>query len=54
MRTLGVATRPFKRLPTVSPALAMSSGEALRITVGPWDMLEAALAALREAIAACA
>lgn len=54
MRTLGVAVRPFSNIPTVTSALAASGGEALRITVGPWEMLEQALVALREALAACA
>ncbi|HJU65034.1 MAG TPA: histidinol-phosphate transaminase [Gemmatimonadaceae bacterium] len=39
MRQLGVAVRPFIALPGI--------GDALRITVGPWSQLEAALDALR-------
>ena len=46
MRSLGVAVRPFEGLPAVSDALRASSGSALRISVGPWDMIEAALGAL--------
>ncbi len=50
MRELGVAVRPFQGLPAVSPALSRSEGEALRISVGPWAMVETALAALRTAL----
>ena len=46
MRTLGVALRPFEDLPLVSEALRASGGSALRISVGPWEMIEAALTAL--------
>lgn len=46
MRTLGVAVRPFEGLPQVSQSLRASAGSALRISVGPWDMIESALAAL--------
>jgi hypothetical protein len=46
MRSLGVAVRPFEGLPSVSDALRESAGSALRISVGPWDMIEAALDAL--------
>lgn len=46
MRTLGVAVRPFEGLPAISDALRDSGGSALRISVGPWDMVEAALGAL--------
>lgn len=42
MRAAGVAVRPFEALPAI--------GDALRITVGPWPMLEVALAALQEAL----
>ncbi len=41
MRARGVAVRPLPELPRF--------GDALRITVGPWPMLEACLDALREA-----
>ena len=44
MREGGVAVRPFTGLPRV--------GDALRITVGPWPMVERALAALGAALAA--
>jgi histidinol-phosphate aminotransferase len=46
MRTRDVAVRPFAGVPTF--------GDALRITIGPWELMEPALAALREAIAECA
>ena len=42
MRAAGVAVRPFPRLCGI--------GEAVRITVGPWPMMDAALAALRNAL----
>jgi histidinol-phosphate/aromatic aminotransferase/cobyric acid decarboxylase-like protein len=42
MRTGGVAVRPYPGLPGV--------GDALRITIGPWPMMELALDAL---LAAC-
>jgi histidinol-phosphate aminotransferase len=41
MRSLGVAVRPFSKLPLI--------GDALRISVGPWEILERVLAALAEA-----
>lgn len=43
LRELGVAVRPLVGLPGI--------GDALRITVGPWPMMEALLRALEEAIA---
>jgi histidinol-phosphate aminotransferase len=46
MRTLGVAVRPFEGMPAISDALRASGGSALRISVGPWDMVAAALDAL--------
>jgi histidinol-phosphate/aromatic aminotransferase/cobyric acid decarboxylase-like protein len=39
MRESGVSVRPF-------PALPLGLGECLRVSVGPWSMMEAALAAL--------
>lgn len=41
MRELGVAVRPFSALPAI--------GEAIRISVGPWEMMERFLEALDEA-----
>ena len=43
MRELGVAVRPFAALPSI--------GDALRISVGPWELLEACLRALDGALA---
>jgi histidinol-phosphate aminotransferase len=37
----GVAVRPFEALPGI--------GDAIRITIGPWSMMEVALAAIEEA-----
>jgi histidinol-phosphate/aromatic aminotransferase/cobyric acid decarboxylase-like protein len=41
MRELGVAVRPFPALPGI--------GDALRISVGPWDAIERCLDALDRA-----
>jgi histidinol-phosphate/aromatic aminotransferase/cobyric acid decarboxylase-like protein len=46
LRSSGIAVRPFKKLPTI--------GDALRITIGPWDVMDATLSALKKAIAECA
>lgn len=43
LRERGIAVRPFVALPRI--------GDALRISVGPWEMLEACLHALGEALA---
>ena len=43
MRELGVAVRPFAALPSI--------GDALRISVGPWELLEECLRALDGALA---
>ena len=52
LRARGVAVRSFERLACApGTPLAATSGDALRITIGPWDLLEPALAALREVIA---
>jgi histidinol-phosphate aminotransferase len=42
MRRAGVAVRPMPGLPVV--------GDALRISIGPWPMMDAALTALRDAL----
>ena len=42
MRASGVAVRPFPALPGI--------GDALRISIGPWEMVERCLAALRETL----
>ncbi|HKV50974.1 MAG TPA: histidinol-phosphate transaminase [Gemmatimonadaceae bacterium] len=51
LRSRGVAVRPFEalRAPAGTP-LAATGGDALRITIGPWPMLEQALGALREVL----
>jgi histidinol-phosphate aminotransferase len=51
MRRAGVAVRAFTGIPTFSPALQESNGAALRITVGPSDVMAATLRALDEALA---
>ncbi len=43
MRMEGVAVRPFPKLDGI--------GDAVRISAGPWEMMEAALAALRKVLA---
>jgi len=43
MRQEGVAIRPFQQLKGI--------GDAVRISVGPWEMMEDALAALRKVLA---
>jgi histidinol-phosphate aminotransferase len=51
MRQRGVAVRAFTGIPTFSPALRQSGGAALRITVGPSDIMRTTLQALDEAVA---
>ena len=46
MRARGVAVRPFEGLPPLVPSLGTTNGSALRITVGPWAMIESVLDAL--------
>jgi histidinol-phosphate aminotransferase len=43
LRTRGIAVRPFVALPNI--------GDALRISVGPWHLLDECVAALRECVA---
>jgi len=52
LRARGVAVRPFEKLaaPAATP-LAATRGSAIRITIGPWPLLERALGALREVLA---
>jgi histidinol-phosphate aminotransferase len=50
LRERGVLVRGFSGLPRDLPVLAASNGEALRIGVGPWEMMEKVLGALREVI----
>ena len=49
MRVRDVAVRPLTGLAPVTPALAATGGSALRITVGPWPLVQRALDALVEA-----
>lgn len=50
MRDAGIAVRPFDDLGDRLPAFAAAGGEGLRISVGPWDVLEEMLAALADAL----
>jgi histidinol-phosphate aminotransferase len=51
LRERGIAVRPFERLACIpNSPLAASGGSALRITIGPWEMLDAVLDALREVL----
>lgn len=54
MRACGVIVRAFSALTAVSPALAATGGDALRITVGPVSEMDRVLTILREAMIACA
>jgi histidinol-phosphate aminotransferase len=54
MQTRGVRIRAFAGLPPITPALATTAGDALRISVGPWSELDEALTALDQGRAACA
>ena len=51
MSRRGVLVRALSGLPQDIPALAASGGQALRIGVGPWKMMERVLEALVEALA---
>jgi histidinol-phosphate aminotransferase len=50
LRDCGVLVRGFSGLPRDLPALAASNGEALRIGVGPWEMMQALLDSLDEVL----
>jgi histidinol-phosphate aminotransferase len=50
MRERGVLVRAFTGLPRDLPELAGSNGEALRIGVGPWEIMEQVIDALAEAL----
>ena len=50
LRERGVAVRVFTGLPTEVPALRASAGEAFRLAVGPWELMEPLLAAMREVL----
>ena len=51
MRARGVLVRAFAGLPTEIAAFAASEGAALRIGVGPWEMMETLLSTLAEVMA---
>jgi histidinol-phosphate aminotransferase len=53
MEARGVRIRAFVGLPPITPALAATAGDAIRISVGPSAEIEAALTALDEARVAC-
>jgi histidinol-phosphate aminotransferase len=48
LRECGVLVRAFAGLPRDLPELARSNGEALRIGVGPWEMMKKVLGTLEE------
>ena len=48
MRARGVAVRSFTDLPPEIDAFARTGGSALRIGVGPWDMMQTMLSTLAE------
>lgn len=50
LRERGVAIRPFNDLGPVSDALRATNGNGIRISVGPWDVVEVAVDALRESL----
>jgi histidinol-phosphate aminotransferase len=50
LRECGVLVRVFSGLPRDLPTLAASNGEALRIGVGPWEMMQAVLDSLEEVL----
>jgi histidinol-phosphate aminotransferase len=51
LRIRGIAVRPFEGLACApGTSLAATGGDALRITVGPWELLAPALDALREVL----
>ena len=54
MRRSGVAVRAFEGLRATSPGLERSGGSALRISVGPWPEIAAALTSFDEARTECA
>ena len=48
LRTRGVAVRSFSGLPLEIDAFTRTGGSALRIGIGPWEMMETMLSALTE------
>ena len=53
LRQKGILVRVLTGLPMDAPRLRASGGNALRIGIGPWEMMDALLTALRE-VRACA
>jgi histidinol-phosphate/aromatic aminotransferase/cobyric acid decarboxylase-like protein len=51
LRARGVLVRAFAGLPRDLPVLAGSNGEALRIGVGPWEVMEQVLDVLAKVLA---
>jgi histidinol-phosphate aminotransferase len=51
MAARGVLVRAFTAMPCDLPEIAESNGAALRIGIGPWEMMETLLDVLREVIA---
>lgn len=49
----GFALRVLRHLPPITSALAASDGAALRITIGPWPLMEHLIAALQAEGATC-
>lgn len=49
----GFALRVLRELPRITPALAASNGAALRVSVGPWPLMEQLLTAWRAEGATC-
>lgn len=50
LREHGVAIRPFDDLALVSPELRATNGNGIRVSVGPWNVVQTALDALRECL----
>jgi histidinol-phosphate aminotransferase len=48
MREAGVLVRAFSGLPRELPAFAQSNGEAMRIGVGPWEVMQRVITTLDE------
>ena len=51
MADRGVLVRAFTAMPRDLPEFAESNGAALRIGVGPWEMMQTLLDVLREVLA---
>jgi histidinol-phosphate aminotransferase len=51
LRERGVAVRVFTGLQTAVPALQATGGDAIRLAVGPWELMQPLVTALEEALA---